>query len=143
MTTILTIAVGVIAAVAVLWVILLVCWAILRPDGATLRDSARIVPDTIRLIDRLRRDHSLDRGSRARLLLLLGYLALPIDVVPDVIPVLGYADDAIVIAVVVRSVIRRAGPDVVRRHWPGTADGLDTLARLCGVPALRTGSVAP
>ena len=55
-----------------------------------------------------------------RLWLLLGYLALPIDLVPDFIPVLGYADDAIVVALVLRSVVRRAGPDAIERHWPGT-----------------------
>ena len=73
---------------------------------------------------------------RDRLLLLLAYLALPIDLVPDVIPVLAYADDAIVIGVVLRSVIRRAGPDVVRRHWPGSDDGLALLGQLCRIPHL-------
>jgi uncharacterized membrane protein YkvA (DUF1232 family) len=75
---------------------------------------------------------------RLPLVLLLGYLAIPIDLIPDFIPLLGYADDAIVIGLVLRSVIRRAGPDVVRRHWPGTEAGLDSLARLCRVPPLRT-----
>jgi uncharacterized membrane protein YkvA (DUF1232 family) len=69
---------------------------------------------------------------RVRLWLLLGYLAMPIDLVPDVIPVIGYADDAIVVALVLRSVVRRAGPDAVVRHWPGTPDGLAAVQRLTG-----------
>jgi uncharacterized membrane protein YkvA (DUF1232 family) len=80
-------------------------------------------------------DAALPRGIRIRLWLLLVYLAIPIDVVPDFIPVLGYADDAIVVTWVLRSVVRRAGPEPVRRHWPGSPDGLAALWRLCGLPA--------
>lgn len=72
----------------------------------------------------------LPRGVRLRLWLLLAYLAMPIDLVPDFIPVLGYADDAILVAVVLRSVIRRAGPDAVARHWPGDEKGLEAVRRL-------------
>ena len=113
---------------------LLICFAILRPPGATL--PVRIVPDAIRLVHRLARSRELDRGTRVRLYLLLGYLAIPIDLVPDVIPVIGYADDAIVIGLVLRSVIRRAGPDIVREHWPGSDDGLALLTQLCRIPTL-------
>jgi uncharacterized membrane protein YkvA (DUF1232 family) len=55
-------------------------------------------------------------SSDLRLWLLLAYLALPIDLVPDFIPMLGYADDAIVVAIVLRSVVRRAGADALTRH---------------------------
>ena len=65
-----------------------------------------------------------------RLWLLLGYLALPFDLVPDFIPVLGYADDAILVSWVLRSVIRAAGPEVVAEHWPGTPEGLAVVRRL-------------
>ena len=138
MRTIVTILIGIVAAVVLLWLALIVCLAILRPGQTTFRESARIVPDAIRLISRLSRDKTLGRAVRLPLFLLLGYLAFPIDLVPDFIPVLGYADDAIMIGLVLRTVIQRAGPDVVRQHWPGTEAGLDSLARLCRVPALRT-----
>jgi uncharacterized membrane protein YkvA (DUF1232 family) len=83
-------------------------------------------------VHRLARDPSLPRGVRVRLGLLLGYLALPVDIVPDFVPVIGFADDAIVVAVVLRSVIRRSGPDAVVRHWPGTPQGLATVLALTG-----------
>jgi uncharacterized membrane protein YkvA (DUF1232 family) len=54
------------------------------------------------------------------LVLLIAYLASLIDLIPDFIPVLGYAEDAIIVAVALRSVIRHAGPDAIERHWPGT-----------------------
>jgi uncharacterized membrane protein YkvA (DUF1232 family) len=64
---------------------------------------------------------------------LLGYLLLPIDLVPDFIPVIGYADDAIVVALVLRFATRHAGADALGRHWPGTPQGLQALRALTGL----------
>jgi uncharacterized membrane protein YkvA (DUF1232 family) len=61
----------------------------------------------------------------------LGYLALPIDLIPDFVPVLGYADDAIIVAFVLRSVARRAGPEALAKHWLGTPEGLVAVRRMC------------
>ena len=127
-------------ALLLAWLALIVALVLARPRGVLLREALRLLPDVLRLIRRLAADPDLPRGVRIRLGALLAYLASPIDLIPDFIPVLGYADDAIAIGLVLRSVIRRAGPDVVRGHWPGTESGLDTLARLCRVPALRTES---
>jgi uncharacterized membrane protein YkvA (DUF1232 family) len=122
--------VGVLAGLLLLWLLLLgVLWAT-RPSDVRLRELLRLLPDLLRLVRRLAADRTLPRGIRVRLWLLLVYLALPIDLVPDFIPVLGYADDAVAVALVLRSVIRRAGPDALTRHWPGTPEGLAALRRL-------------
>ncbi len=99
-----------------------------------MKEAVRILPDTVRLLHRLARDASLSKGIRVRLWLLFGYLAFPIDLIPDFIPVIGYADDAIIVCAVLRSVVRRAGAEVVRRHWPGTPDGLVALWKVAGLP---------
>jgi uncharacterized membrane protein YkvA (DUF1232 family) len=116
---------------------LLVAWALLlavlwraRPDSLPLRDGVRLLPDVLRLVGRLARDGSLPRGVRLRLWLLLVYLASPVDLVPDVVPVLGHADDVVLALVVLRSVVRRAGPEALGRHWPGTPAGLAAVRRL-------------
>jgi uncharacterized membrane protein YkvA (DUF1232 family) len=62
-------------------------------------------------------------------------MAFPIDLVPDFIPVLGYADDAIIVALVLRGVVRRAGPDAIQRHWRGSPEGLAALRKLAGLPS--------
>ena len=127
--------VGVVAGLLLLWVLLVaVLWAS-KPDEVRLRELLRLLPDVLRLVRRLAADGSLPRGVRVRLWLLLAYLALPIDLVPDFIPVLGYADDAIAVALVLRSVVRRAGTEAVTRQWPGTPDGLAALRRLARLPA--------
>jgi len=93
----------------------------------------RLLPDVLRLLPRLAADRTLPRGVRVRLALLLAYLASPIDLVPDFIPVVGYADDAIIVAAVLRSVAHHAGIEAVERHWPGTRDGFAALCRLTGL----------
>jgi uncharacterized membrane protein YkvA (DUF1232 family) len=92
-----------------------------------------MLPDLLRLVKRLATDPSLPRGVRIRLWLLLAYLITPVDLVPDFIPIIGYADDAIIVAIALRSVIRHSGPEAIGRHWPGTADGLTAVLRLSGV----------
>jgi uncharacterized membrane protein YkvA (DUF1232 family) len=99
-----------------------------------LQEGLRLLPDTLRLLRRLAADRSLARGVRLRLWPLFAYLAMPFDIVPDFIPILGYADDVILVCIVLRSVVRRAGADALRRHWSGTDDGLAVLWRLAGLP---------
>ena len=124
---------GVVSGLLAMWlVLLLVLWRV-RPDAPGLREALRLLPDVLRLVARLARDRSLPRGVRLRLWLLLGYLASPVDLVPDVVPVLGYADDAVLVVWVLRSVVRRAGVEAIHAHWPGTPDGLRSLERLAGV----------
>jgi uncharacterized membrane protein YkvA (DUF1232 family) len=127
--TLISIAIALILA----WAALLVALLIAKPDPARLREASRLLPDLVRLLHRLARDPGLPRGVRIRLGLLLVYLAVPIDLIPDFIPVLGYADDAIIITAALRSTVRRAGLDAVRKHWPGTDDGFAALSRLAGL----------
>ena len=123
---------AVLGGLLLLWLVLLVVLWKAAPEQTRLRDALRLLPDVIRLVKRLAGDRSLSRGVRVRLLLLLAYLAFPLDLVPDFIPVLGYADDAIVIVLVLRSVARSAGPQALERHWPGTPDGLAAVRQLVG-----------
>jgi len=102
-------------------------------DPTKLRDVLRLVPDVIRLLRRLAADPTLPRGVRIRLFLLVGYLVSPIDLIPDFIPVVGYADDAVIVVWALRSVTRTAGPEAVDRHWTGTPEGLRALKRLAGL----------
>lgn len=125
--------VGVAVALLVVWLALVIVLVAARPRGGLLREAVRLLPDVLRLVRRLAADKTLPRGVRVRLALLLAYLASPIDLVPDFVPVLGYADDAIIATAILRSVVRRAGVEAVRAHWPGTDDGFATLSRLTGL----------
>lgn len=124
---------GLAAGLLLAWVALIAVLVIVRPRGGLLWEALRLLPDLLRLLPRLAADRSLPRRVRAGLALLLAYLAFPFDLVPDFIPVLGYADDAIVVAAVLRWVVRQAGIEAVRRQWPGTGDGFAALCRITGL----------
>nr|BFE59891.1 DUF1232 domain-containing protein [Dactylosporangium thailandense] len=125
--------IGLAIALVVVWLALVVVLLVAKPDKVRLREALRLLPDLLRLLRRLAADPGLPRGVRARLGLLLVYLAVPIDLIPDFIPVLGYADDAIIVVAVLRSTVRRAGLEAVRAHWPGTDDGFAAVCRLAGL----------
>jgi len=124
---------GIAAGLLLAWAVLIAALVVMRPRGGLMRQGLRLLPDVLRLLPRLAADRGLPRGVRVRLALLLAYLASPIDLVPDFIPVVGYADDAIIVAAVLRSVVRHAGVQALERHWPGTRDGLAALCRLAGL----------
>jgi uncharacterized membrane protein YkvA (DUF1232 family) len=103
------------------------------------RDALRLLPDLLRLLRSLMADPDVPRRARVWLAPLLAYLLMPFDLVPDMIPVIGYADDVVVVALVLRAVVRAAGPDALARHWSGTPQGLAVIARLAGLAAPPVG----
>jgi uncharacterized membrane protein YkvA (DUF1232 family) len=127
---------SVVAGLVLIYLVLLgLMWRTYRrhPDTVSMRDTLRLLPDLIRLFRRLAGDADLPRGVRIRLILLLVYLISPIDLVPDFVPVLGYADDVIIVAIALRSITRIAGPEALERHWPGTPQGLQAIRQLARV----------
>jgi uncharacterized membrane protein YkvA (DUF1232 family) len=103
-----------------------------REDARAL---AGFVPDCAVLLARLARDPRVPRRTKVLLAALAAYLAMPLDLVPDVVPVAGQLDDAILVALVLRAVVRAAGPQVVAERWPGPAVSLRLLLRAAGVSA--------
>jgi len=99
---------------------------------ASARALAGFLPDCARLFARLARDEAIPRRRRLLLAAAVGYLALPFDLVPDFLPVVGLLDDALLVAVLLRHVLRTAGPDVIARHWPGPEPSLRVVLRLAG-----------
>jgi uncharacterized membrane protein YkvA (DUF1232 family) len=128
----LNVAIAVLSGLLVAWALLIVTLWVVRPGTATLRDVVRLLPDLLRLVRGLAGDATVPKGVRLRLWLLLAYLAMPLDLVPDFLPVIGFADDAIIVAWVLRSVVRAAGADKVSEHWPGSSDGLRAVQTLAG-----------
>ena len=72
----------------------------------------------------------MPRRAKVALAIVVPYLLMPFDLIPDIIPVLGQLDDALLVAAAVAYVVRVAGPDVVRELWPRSEDGLRALLRL-------------
>ena len=101
-----------------------------REDARAL---AGFIPDCLVLVGRLARDRRIPRARRAILFLVLGYLALPIDLVPDFLPGVGQLDDAVVLGLALRVVVRGGGGELVREAWPGPAASLQLVLRAAGL----------
>jgi uncharacterized membrane protein YkvA (DUF1232 family) len=125
------------------WVLFAVCLALVLYAGvvavfffAGRREDARaiagFVPDCVVLFSRLLRDERLPRRYKLLVAALLPYLLLPFDLIPDFIPVAGQLDDAVIVALVLRRVMR-VRPELVEEHWPGPRKTLAWLERFYGL----------
>jgi uncharacterized membrane protein YkvA (DUF1232 family) len=101
-----------------------------REDARAL---AGFIPDCIVLIGRLARDRRVSRPRRIVLLCVLGYLAMPIDLVPDFLPGIGQLDDAVLVGVALRMVVHAGGTSIVREAWPGPEASLTLVLRAAGL----------
>jgi uncharacterized membrane protein YkvA (DUF1232 family) len=108
-----------------------------RLPGQSVGAILRVIPEALRLTGALYRGRSLPRSVRWRLRIALIYNLQPINLIPDVVPVLGFADNVAVLVWALRSTIRVAGPAAVERHWNGSPDALEAIYR-----ALRLSSVS-
>jgi uncharacterized membrane protein YkvA (DUF1232 family) len=95
-----------------------------------VRGLLRAIPDIARLIARLVGDPVLPRAVKIALAAAAIYLASPIDLIPDFIPVLGYLDDVLLAAVVVDGILNYVDRGLVLKYWPGTVQSLEKLARI-------------
>jgi uncharacterized membrane protein YkvA (DUF1232 family) len=124
----LLIALGIVAGVWVVSIILLLVMG--RRTAA--RQLAMLLPDLVRLFRALLGDPRVPRGSKVLLGFAIVWFISPIDLVPEFIPVLGPLDDAVVAALVLRHVLRKAGRDVIAEHWSGDQATLGVLLRVAG-----------
>jgi uncharacterized membrane protein YkvA (DUF1232 family) len=125
--------VGLLATLAVAWLVFVVVLWLHRPSREVAGQAIRIVPDVVRLGRALMTDGETPTNAKVAVLGMLIYLLSPIDLIPDFIPGLGQLDDVVVVALVLRWTGRRVGIEGLRRHWFGTDDGFGVLLRMLGL----------
>jgi len=94
------------------------------------RAVAGFVPDCIVLFKRMLGDSRMPRRYRAIVIAMLVYLALPFDLIPDFIPVAGQFDDAVVVVLTLRAILRAGGLELIEEHWPGPRSSLSLILKL-------------
>jgi uncharacterized membrane protein YkvA (DUF1232 family) len=93
------------------------------------RALAGFIPDCLVLFKRLLADPSVPRRRKLLLGAMVAYLAMPFDVVPDFIPVAGQLDDAILVGLVLRAVLRGQSRELLPGYWPGPERSLAVIER--------------
>jgi uncharacterized membrane protein YkvA (DUF1232 family) len=103
-----------------------------RPGGVSgLGDLLLLLPDMVVLLFRLVRDPRVPLGSKLIAGAALGYVISPIDLMPEILlgPI-GLIDDLLIVGAALSQLLKVVHPDVVRQHWPGQGDALDTIDRV-------------
>lgn len=112
---------------------------VLPPDGKSIQgrqlvtDAVLMMPNIIKLIGRLLRDPRVPRRAKITLGLAAAYVASPIDLIPEVIPVIGWADDILILMFAIDSLIERAGNEIVEELWDGPGDLLSLVRDVVGL----------
>lgn len=122
-------------SLASIWLLLAIVLIVKRPDRDTIAAASKLPRELVSMARTLLRDDQLPRVAKIRLWILLGYLISPIDLVPDFVPLIGYADDVIVTAFLLRGTARSVGPDALANAWTGGEENLEVVLRLCGIAA--------
>jgi uncharacterized membrane protein YkvA (DUF1232 family) len=125
--------VGAFVVVAIGWLLLVAFVLLHRPSRDLAGPALRLIPDLVRLVRSLLAEPGTPTNVRLALAGLLVYLVSPLDLIPDVVPVIGAVDDLIISVVVLRWVGRRVGLDDLRARWTGDPAGFDVLRRLLGI----------
>jgi uncharacterized membrane protein YkvA (DUF1232 family) len=121
------------AIAAAIWLVLI---AVLFLAGrkTSARELAALIPNTVALFRGLAGDPRVPRREKWLLAGAAIWLASPIDLIPEFIPVLGPLDDAVVAALVIRRLARVAGRDLMTDHWRGDPAVLDRAFRILRIP---------
>lgn len=112
---------------------------VLPPDGEKVQlrrlvaDAAMMLPNILKLVGRLLLDPRVPRRAKLTLGMAAAYVAGPVDLIPDMIPVLGWADDVLIMMFAVDSLIDRAGSDIVDEYWDGPGDLLSLVREIVGL----------
>ena len=120
------------------WLVVVVILWLHRPTREIAATTLRALPDVVRSLRRLVTAAGTPRSVRIAVAFLALWLAMPIDLVPDVLPVIGLLDDVIVTLLVLRFIGRRVGPDAIRAAWTGRAEDRWVLDRLLGSGGLAS-----
>ncbi|MEU6857335.1 DUF1232 domain-containing protein [Glycomyces sp. NPDC046736] len=109
---------------AVLLGALVASWALLfvlarRLPPGLLRDLAAFIPDCVTTVRRLRKDPRVPKRAKAAIIFAGIWVASPIDLIPEFIPLIGPLDDIVVVALCLRYAGRSVPRELLLTAWPG------------------------
>lgn len=93
------------------------------------REVAKLIPNLLMLFRGLLRDPRVPRRGKLWVAFAVVWIASPIDLIPEFIPIAGPLDDAIVAALVLRHLLRSTSQEVLSEHWHGDPATLRMIVR--------------
>lgn len=112
---------------------------VISPNGERTRaksvfaDAVTAIPNLVKLISRLLKDPRVPFRAKMGIGAAALYVASPVDLVPEFVPVFGWADDILMVMYALDNLINRAGPEVVTEHWDGPGDVLKLIEDVVSV----------
>ena len=89
-----------------------------------------LIPNFLLLLGRLFKDSRVPLAEKAILVGAIAYVISPLDLIPDVIPVIGQVDDLYLVALVVLRLLARTDDAVLQEHWEGRGDLASTVNKI-------------
>ncbi len=96
-------------------------------------DAVGLIPNLLKLLARLIRDPRVPRRSKLVIGAALAYVVSPVDLIPEIIPIVGFADDLLLVAFAVNHLVNVAGEELVLEHWDGPRDLLEMIRSILDV----------
>lgn len=112
---------------------------VLPPNGEKVAakrlfgDAVMLLPNILKLVGRLLLDPRVPRRAKLTLGMAAAYAASPVDLIPEIIPIVGWADDILILMFAIDSLIDRAGSDIVDEYWDGPGDLLSLVREVVGL----------
>ncbi len=105
-----------------------------RKGGGAVGKTAEfllLVPDVFILLWRLATDSRIEGKNKVLLGSAIAYFIFPFDIMPEALmgPV-GYLDDLVFGVYVLNKMLKDTDPAILRQHWSGSSDVLDTIQRV-------------
>lgn len=95
-----------------------------------LKQGLLLIPNFVKLLYRLFRDHRVPAAEKAMLIGTIIYIISPLDVLPDIVPFLGQVDDLYLVGLILLRLLNRTPEEVLREHWDGGGDLADVAAKI-------------
>jgi uncharacterized membrane protein YkvA (DUF1232 family) len=97
---------------------------------ARLRELVLLLPRLARMLAALMGDPAVPKAAKVVLVALAVYLASPIDLIPDVIPLVGYLDDVLLVAIILDGILSHVDRAILLKYWPSGGPSIDAMAAI-------------
>jgi uncharacterized membrane protein YkvA (DUF1232 family) len=95
-----------------------------------IMDGALLLPRFGLLLGRLIADPRVPLSRKLYLGGTVAYLVSPVDLIPEIVPIAGWADDAILIAFALGQLLASIPDQVLDELWPGPAESLESVRKV-------------